>query len=165
MKKEAKTTHLNTLYESIIKKLLSNKANFRIIEHKPLFTMEDVFDTLDIKPEQMGKTMLLFAESCGVIAVVVPGSLKVDLAKVAKSISKPRNKVKFSDRKEVESLGISVGAISPFFDCVSKVIVDKSFLSQEMVYCGSGDLGRTISISVEDLIKITSAQVADVVKE
>lgn len=165
MRKETKTTHLNQLYEAVIKKLLSDKLIFKIIEHKPLSTMEDVFNTLEIKPEQMGKTIILSVVDYGLVAVVIPGSLKLDLAKVAKAISKPRNKVKFAERKEVESLGISVGAISPFFDCFSKVIVDESFLSQEMVYCGSGDLGKTISISINDLVKVTSAQTEDVVKK
>lgn len=157
-------TQLSHLYDAVVKKLLLNNVIFKIIEHKPLFTMEDVLNTLEIKPEQMGKTIILSVLEYGLVAIVVPGQLKVDLVKVSKIISISRNQIKFAEKKDIEDLGISVGAVSPFFDCFSKVIVDESFLSQEMVYCGSGDLGKTISISVHDLINLTSAKVGDVVK-
>ncbi len=158
-------TKSNFLFEAVVKKLESNKVFFNIIEHKPLFIMEDVYNTLNVKPEKTAKTILLSVDDYGLIAVVVPGLSKVDLAKIAKSIIKPRNKIKFAEKKEVEKIGISIGSVSPFFDCFAKMIVDKSLLSQDIVFCGSGDLSKTISVQIHNLLKITSAEIADVIKD
>ncbi len=91
-------TKSNFLFEAVVKKLESNKVFFNIIEHKPLFIMEDVYNTLNVKPEKTAKTILLSVDDYGLIAVVVPGLSKVDLAKIAKSIIKPRNKIKFAEK-------------------------------------------------------------------
>jgi len=164
MRKENTTINSNPLFDLVVKKLLSYKVNFKVIEHKPLFSIGDVLATMNILPEQMGKTIILSQGDGKLIALITPGLLQADLARVAKYLKMPRNFVKFATKNELEGVGVVVGSISPFFDCISRVIVDEKLLSQEIIYCGSGDLCKTISITASDLIKVTGADVTSVTK-
>lgn len=164
MRSKNNTTQQHSAFKKVANRLEKNGIIYKVIEHEPLVTMGDVFETLKVNSKQAGKTLLLSVEGFGMVAVVLPGTSKIDLTKVSKFLAVPRSKIRFLVKKEVEDLGISIGSASPFLDFITKVIIDESFLSQDQLYCGSGDLCKTIVISIRDLVQTTSAGIADVVK-
>lgn len=151
-----------TVFESIVGMLQALKISFEIIDHPPVYTIEDVLGVLPLKLDEMAKTIVMLLNRSDLVAVVIPGSSRVDYSKVAKVLGVSRNMIKFADKSEVEKTGMAIGSISPLHNCFAKVIVDSRLLKKERVFCGSGDLKKTISISPATIVEINKAIIADV---
>ena len=67
----------------IVKFLDSKKIKYEIVEHKTVYTAYDKAATLKIKPNVIGKTLVLKA-SGGLVMVLVPGNKNLDLAKITR---------------------------------------------------------------------------------
>jgi len=153
-----------TIAETIIERLNISGYSPEVIDHDPVITMEDVVQTLDISIASMAKTILLFHKEIGLIAVILPGMNKVDYSKVAGILHIPPKTVKMAGQEILTNLGLSSGDICPFYYFFQKTIIDVALLKQQFVYCGSGDLQKTIMITPKEIVKATAAIVADASK-
>jgi prolyl-tRNA editing enzyme YbaK/EbsC (Cys-tRNA(Pro) deacylase) len=152
------------IFQSIEAVLHSKGVSFGVIDHSPLVTMDDVVRTLDIPAKAMAKTLLFSLGEGKLVAVVLPGLGKVDYAKVAKTLQVKRQSLCLASEEEVGDAGLFAGAVSPLDSVFHTVVMDSALLAEQMVYCGSGDLSKTIRIAPEKIVEITSAVVADVSK-
>jgi Cys-tRNA(Pro)/Cys-tRNA(Cys) deacylase len=115
---------------------------------------EMVFKTLVVMPPESGKKPLL---------VMVPANHQLDLKKLADVVG--AKKLKMATHREAEQLtGLQVGGISavallgkPFV-----IFIDHSAGKLDRIIISAGKRGLQIKLAVKDLIKLTSARIADV---
>lgn len=148
--------------ETIIERLNTSGYSPRVMSHDPVITMEDVVRTLNMPVASMAKTILLSHKEIGLIAVVLPGMNKVSYSKVANILHVSRKTVKIAERKILKGLGLSSGDICPFYEFFQKTIIDASLLTQQFVYCGSGNPRKTIIITPQEIVKATGAIVENI---
>jgi|GEM_PF-3259301 len=151
-----------TTTEKILERLKFSGYSPKIIDHDPVITMDDVVRTLDIPVASMAKTILLYQKEIGLIAVVLPGMSKVDYSKVANTLHVPQKTVKIAEQKILTGFGLNSGDVCPFYEFFQKTIVDTALLTQQFVYCGSGNPRKTIMISSQEMVNATVATVMDV---
>jgi prolyl-tRNA editing enzyme YbaK/EbsC (Cys-tRNA(Pro) deacylase) len=115
-----------TVPVKITKFLDSKKLKYEIVEHKTVYTAYDKAATLRVKPNVIGKTLVLKAGSDLVMALI-PGNKNADLAKLKKMIysatrlrstgaSARQGKLDFVSETILKNKfkGIKLGAIPPF---------------------------------------------------
>ncbi len=96
------------------------------------------------------------------VLVLVPGGRRFDWPKLRAALGVRR--LALPDAAEArDATGYERGAITPFGASHAwPVIVDASALSQELVAIGGGARGTNIHLAPSDLVRATSATVADV---
>ncbi|MEK6839456.1 MAG: YbaK/EbsC family protein [Nanoarchaeota archaeon] len=150
-----------TSFEDLSTLLVSKGIAFKVLEHKPVFTMEDVVRELDIPRQSMAKVLLVSIIGKGLYRVVLPGMSRLNLQRLASVLGVSRRNIQFAEKEVVEQAGFTVGAISPFGGQVSTCI-DQSLLDQEVLYCGAGDNDKTFSLKPADIVSLSSALVANI---
>ncbi len=148
-------------FENLRLLLINNKIDFEVITHKPVFTMEDVVRELNIPQEAMAKTLIIDTDDRGLVRIIIPGTARLDIKKLALIIGISEKSIHLADRKTIEQLGFTIGAIPPFGGDLPTYI-DNSFLNQDLLYCGAGDNDKTFSIKPHDIIHLTSAVITHV---
>jgi len=117
---------------------------------------------LGVPPEQVFKTIVVKREGKGKpILAVVPAPGEVDLKAVAKAVGE--KKVVLPTEREAEQLtGLQAGGISPLalIHKGFQVLIDESAQSLGEIYISGGQRGLNVRLPVEDLLKLTNAQLA-----
>ena len=118
---------------------------------------------LGIEPERMLKTLL--AEVDGrLVCGVVPVSGSLDLKALATAVGGKRG-VMAEPAAAERSTGYVVGGISPLGQRTRiATVVDESAELFETVYVSAGRRGLSVELAPADLVRLTSAVVADVAR-
>jgi Cys-tRNA(Pro)/Cys-tRNA(Cys) deacylase len=150
---------------NVIRLLESRNARFKALElpEEKLSALEtasllhvsvgNVFKSIVIQSEKKGKPIL----------AIVPGSMEVDMKKLANLLEQKR--LQIPSEREVEQLtGLQVGGISPIallnkgFD----IVLDQTALLVEEIHISGGQRGLTLLINVKDLIALIDPKIADI---
>lgn len=119
---------------------------------------------LNIPIELVWKTIVVTRDAprARPILAVLPGSLEVDLKLLAKSLGE--KKLNLPTEHEAELLtGLQAGGISPLallqrgFD----VVIDETCQLFDTIHISGGQRGLNICLPMQDLIRLTNAQMAD----
>lgn len=165
-------THL-TGYARVLELLKLHRIVFEIKEHRPVRSMGDVKEVLDVSPGDMVKSILIAADPCDhhprdadLYLIAVPVDRKLDMAKVANVVDKRHERLRLATQIEVEDLtGFRVASIPPFGHPKKiPVILDRLLAAKKKVWCGTGKATESLGLSVEDLKKLSTFTVADVSK-
>ena len=104
---------------------------------------------------------------CGDLALLalVPGDRRADPAKVAGAAGAA--KAKIAGAAEVEAAtGFRPGAVAPFaLRRVERVLVDRSLLAHDAVWVGAGSPNHLAALAPADLVRLSRAELADLVRE
>jgi len=161
----------------IVKFLDSKKIKYEIVEHKTVYTAYDKAATLKIKPNVIGKTLVLKA-SGGLVMVLVPGNKNLDLAKItrlreaeacfgeakarlrSKGASARQGKISFVSEKVLKNKfkGVKLGAIPPFGELwlgspehggggKLPLFLDKELMRQRFIFVSSGIYEASFKLS------------------
>ena len=121
---------------------------------------------LDISASWVYKTIVVKRKEGKAILAIVPGDSDVDLKALAKVLGE--KKIFLTTQNEAEKLTkLEAGGISPLalinkgFD----VVLDSSAKSYEQIHISGGQRGLNIRLGVDDLIKLTQAQVGEIRNE
>lgn len=145
----------DNVFQAIVDKLQVEGLSFTVIEHEPVYTMEQACEVCGNSPEEGVK--VLFArmykskkeyEYC---LVVWTGNKPVDFKQIANLLE--AKKIKLASPEEVKSnLGIEIGALSPFgYSGAYPVVFDSNLLQQEILFINAGVHNRTIKLASKDL--------------
>ena len=119
---------------------------------------------LKVPPDQVFKTIVLKRETRGkYILAVIPGDKEVDLKAVARCIGE--KKVLVPTEREAEKItGLQAGGISPLalIHKGFQVFLDSSASNQTEIYISAGQRGLMVSLPVDALLTLTSAQLAEI---
>ena len=126
-----------------------------------------VADVLGVPPEQVYKTLVVLNEEAGnrPLLVMIAGPDELDHRLLARSIGAKATRM--APRREAERLtGLLVGGIGalalvnrPFVPCI-----ERAALAFEWVLVNGGRRGLNLRVGVQDLIRLTGAQVVDAVR-
>ncbi len=126
---------------------------------------EEIAVHLNVEPEMVFKTLVVMPPESEKkpLLIMVPANHQLDLKKLADVVG--AKKLKMATHREAEQLtGLQVGGISavallgkPFV-----IFIDHSASKLDRIIISAGKRGLQIKLAVKDLIKLTSARIADV---
>ena len=124
----------------------------------------DVAQLLAVSPDVVFKTIVVTREKGKKpILAVIPGPATVDLKLLAASLGE--KKVSLPTEREAEQItGLQAGGISPLalINKGFQVVIDSIAQSYSEIHISGGQRGLNIKLSVNDLIKLTSARVSSI---
>jgi Cys-tRNA(Pro) deacylase len=127
-------------------------------------TAEDAAEAVGCDLSQIVKS-LVFACDGRWILVMVPGDRRADRAKVAAEAGCER--VKTAGPEDVERVtGFEAGGVAPFpLPGVAAVLVERTLLSQEVVWIGAGTRRHMAALAPADLARVARARAVDAVSD
>ncbi|MDA0269760.1 MAG: Cys-tRNA(Pro) deacylase [Chloroflexi bacterium] len=120
-------------------------------------------EVLGVEPERVFKTLV--AKADGRLAVgIVPVAMRLDLKALAVALG--ARKAEMADPAEAQrATGYVVGGISPLGQKRRlATVLDASAMSQETIYVSAGRRGVEIVLAPADLVRLTSATVAEIAR-
>ena len=151
--------------KKIINFLDKKGIKYERICHRKVFTVHDKAATLRVKPNIIGKTLILKIDNELVMALV-PGNKNLDKNKFKKSVNLYRKKQKLKPVKNLNFIserlmkskfrGVKIGAVPPFGNLWGvPIFVDKSLLNLTKIIVNGGDYNWSIKITPPVLKKLT----------
>jgi Ala-tRNA(Pro) deacylase len=147
--------------QKIIKYLDKANIKYEIINHKTVFTAYDKAATLKIKPNVIGKTLVLKADK-DLIMVLVPGNKNLDLVKI-KKVAKVK-KVDFISETIIKNKfkGVKLGAIPPFPLALRSLgegggiplFIDRGLAKEKNIFVSSGIYETSFKVSPKVLERL-----------
>ena len=125
-----------------------------------------VAELLDIPPEFVYKTIVVTRLKKGkTILAVIPGPSEVDLKALAKAVGEKKVKLA-TERQAEEKTGLQAGGISPLalINRGFQVVLDSSALAHDEIYISGGQRGIDLSLSPQDIVKLTNAKIEEICK-
>lgn len=158
----------------IIKFLDSKKIKYEIVNHKTVYTAYDKAATLKVKPNVIGKTLVLKVDK-DLIMVLVPGNKNLDLLKIKKAVNEQtrlreaearfgeakarlrsgkasarQGKIGFVSETIIKNKfkGVKLGAIPPFGEIYKlPVFVDRGLAKEKNIFVNSGIYEASFKVS------------------
>ena len=114
--------------------------------------------------EHIAKSMVLKKNDGGYVLVVLPGLLKIDFKRFAKTLD--TEKVSLAPAAEAERIvRCSVGSVHPFGNLVNlTTYFERNLLALEFVYFNPGLHTKSIKISTDDLVRLIKPAITDFAK-
>lgn len=148
-----------------LKQFLDNHKVWHQFVMKPeTIHTADAANVTGIELHKVTKNLVSITDTGEYILLIVPGDSKVNLKEVAKMLDvKKIRLVPFSDAEKISGYPPggtpSVGHKTPM-----RTIIEKKLLNFETVYCGGGSRDKLLEIKVQDIVKLNSAIIAELVK-
>lgn len=135
--------------ENILKKL---NIRYESIQHAAVFTMEEAERACNHTPQEGVKTLLVKSDGGELSLAVLRGDHRLDFQK-AKDLIKAR-KVRMADSQDLEKIGVSEGALTPFgYQVPLQVLLDNSISETQYSYINPGVNTETFKLKSKNLIK------------
>jgi Ala-tRNA(Pro) deacylase len=141
-------------------------VDFDVLEHERTERAADEATALGIGAEDVAKTLVLVAPNDNVRAVL-PASERIDLHKVAAVVGVGAKKVHLASEDDLarDYSDFELGAVPPFGGREDQVIVDERLAARDSVVLEAGSHDRSVRLKAADLVRLTTAQVADICRE
>jgi prolyl-tRNA editing enzyme YbaK/EbsC (Cys-tRNA(Pro) deacylase) len=157
--------------ESFLKFLDKNKIKYELISHKTVFTAYDKAATLKLKPEIVGKTLILKIDNKDFVLALIGADKNLDKVKFKKILNNWRKKKKEKIAKNIDFVSektikekfkpAQVGAVPPFgIFWKLPTFVDKSLVSKPKIIVNIGDYNFSIKISPKIFKKLPDFVIA-----
>ena len=129
----------------------------------PLRDLAAAPGVLGLPAAAVGRPTLL-ADQAGAVVVLAPADAEVDRAGVASLLGRPGLEPVPPDRAPGLT-GYLLAFVPPVgLECPTALVVDERVAAQDVVYTAAGEPGVILKVSGPDLVKATSAVVADVTR-
>ena len=156
-------------YNRVLEMLNKQNVDYNIIHHKPVYTMRDVANELDIPENSKVKTLVLKTEQPTLNSLVICGISaqgKLDFKLLATLLNTSRSKLSMASSSFImEEIGMSKGAIGLLVPKGEQMLFLSNYFShQRYLYFGIGRNDKTIKISRQDLLSITNISVVEIEK-
>ena len=151
------------VYKIIISTLQSENISYEVLEHEPVFTMEEAVAATESRPEQNVKVLFAKAyqskRNYSYCLLVWTGNKPVDFELAAETLLV--KKIKLASADEVkEKLGIEIGALSPIgYKEEFPILADRRLFEQSDLYINPGVHDRTIKMPSDSLKQILEMSV------
>ncbi|GAB4382359.1 MAG: hypothetical protein Kow00121_42470 [Elainellaceae cyanobacterium] len=159
-----KTDQATNGYANAKNILDSQQADYEIIEHRPVLSIEDVQKQLEreIKssPYCIIKTILInIRKTDEFIAILLQADKRLDTDKIAQLLGVNRYHINFAREKELLRIGFPLGGIAPFGfepDLNIRKFADRTIAARrcKWFYTGIGDNRKTLKIKRQDFLKV-----------
>jgi prolyl-tRNA editing enzyme YbaK/EbsC (Cys-tRNA(Pro) deacylase) len=141
----------------------------RLAAHTP--TVEAAAQVMGTTAARIAKSLLFLLEQGEVepepLLVIANGTGRVDYRSVAACVGLSRKRVRLADAATVQAVtGYPVGGVPPLgHPRPLRTLIDRRVLEQPEVYAGGGALNALLRIVPSEIVRITGAQMVDIVVE
>jgi aspartyl-tRNA synthetase len=151
---ETKSGPTESVFEKIKNLLDQNKIEYKLMEHKAVFTSEDAAAVRKTELKLGAKALIMKADKKPIM-IVVPGDKKVDTSLFKKTYQiKDLEMAKPDEVKTVT--GVEIGAVPPFGNLFKiPLYFDKTIIENETIFFNAGSHSKSISMNGLDLEKAT----------
>lgn len=150
--------------QKVIKFLEVNKVRYETIPHRTVYTAYDKAATLKVKPNIIGKTLVLKTDQ-DLVIVLIPANKNLDKNKFKKIVNDWRKKqgkklvknIDFISEKLMKNRfkAVKIGAIPPFGNLFKlPTFIDRALINQPKIIFNSGNYNISIKISAAVVKKI-----------
>lgn len=144
--------------------LKRNNVWYRFIRKPETVHTADAARVADVELKRITKNLVCKMSEGEYVLLIIPGDKRVDLKRVA-GVLKVRNVSLVPFEKAEEISGYPPGGTpSVGHKTKMKVIIDKSILAYETVYCGGGTRDRLLELRTKDILKLNNAITAEIVR-
>jgi len=139
-------------------------ARYRLLEHAPVFTSAEAARVRGTPIEAGAKALVLLAAAAPV-QVVLPGSRRVDNARVRALLG--TRTLRFATSEELRALtGCVPGAVPPFGNLFGlPVLVDEALAAREEIAFNAGSNDVSIVMAAADFLRLSAARVHSLSRE
>ena len=125
---------------------------------------ERVAELLSMAPEQIFKTLIVRGDNSGPMLVLAPAGTEIDMRALARSSGDKR--VEMVPQREVLGLtGYVRGAVTPLgIPRNYPVFIEETAILWDLIGISAGAKGMELTLAPADLVRITSAQLADIAR-
>ena len=114
--------------------------------------------------EQVFKTLVTAGASQGLYVFIVPVAEELDLKKAAKAAGE-KNIALIASKDLLKNTGYIHGGCSPLgMKKLYPTFIHESAILLETMVCSAGKIGAQIELAPDDLLSLTKAQYADIIK-
>ena len=142
-------------------------VDYELLEHAHTERAADEAEALGVAPEEVAKTLVL-ATPGGNVRAVLPASERVDFGKVAELVGTGKKKVHLAPEDDLKRdyPDFDLGAVPPLGGKDGdQVIVDSRVAGRDSVVLEAGSHERSVRLKAADLVRLTGARVADILRE
>lgn len=141
-------------FEKIIELLNQNKIQYKLMEHKPVFTSEEAAEVRKTELKLGAKALIMKADKKPIM-IVVPGNKKVDTS-IFKKLYQIKD-LEMATKDEVKTISdVEVGAVPPFGNLFKiPLYFDQEIISNQTVVFNAGSHSKSILMKGSDLEKVT----------
>lgn len=142
--------------------LKSNNLDFKICDFDEFtHTAQQAADALKCSVSEIAKSLIFKSVSGQPILVIASGSNRVDESKIANLLDEIIAKADADFVKK--STGYTIGGVPPFaFPKKITTFIDQDLLKFDRIWAAAGTNNSVFSITPDNLVKLTSGQVADI---
>jgi Ala-tRNA(Pro) deacylase len=142
-------------------------VEYELVEHEHAFGAASEADAAGVRAENAAKSVLLH-NGAGYRLVVTQASDRLDLGKVRDLLDASRAELRLATEQEMGSdfPQFELGAIPPLGEMLpAPEIVDRRLLEHDRVLCNGGDHTHSVLLDPNDIVRVSSAQLADVCED
>ncbi len=150
--------------QKILKFLNENKIKYEIVSHKTVYTAYDKAATLKIKPNVIGKTLVLKTDN-EIAMLLISGNKNLDKVKFQKVLNAHKKKqgdkfvkkVDFISEKVMKNKfkGIKLGAVPPFGKLWKlPIFIDRGLLKEKNIFVNAGIYEASFKLSPRNFKKL-----------
>ena len=139
---------------------------YELIEHRPVMSAGAEADELGRPHAQTAKTIVLHDGRAYVI-VAVSAADRLDMHKLRELLGASRHlRLATEDEIARDFPTLEVGAVPPFGPMVPVAeVLDSALAAQKQIVCPAGDHSHSVAVDPSEVIRVTSAQVADITED
>ena len=142
--------------------LEKNHVWHRFIEKAETIHTSDAAEATGIDLHRITKNLVSKTDKDEFVMLIIPGDKKVNLKKAAKTLDvKNVQVIPFAEADKISGYPPG-GTPSIGYKTKMRVLVDRTLLNYETVYCGGGSRDRLLELKVEDVIRLNNAIVAEI---
>lgn len=137
----------------------------RFLEKPETIHTTDASRSTGINLNRITKNLVCKTSDGGYALLVIPGDRRVNLRKAAQALN-ARNVQLLNFREAEEISGYPPGGTpSVYHKTALTVVVDRSLLAQETLFCGGGTRSRLLELRTTDVLKLSKAIDAAICEE
>jgi Ala-tRNA(Pro) deacylase len=140
-------------------------VDYELLPHPRTETATAEAEALGLDPQEVAKTIVLSTPG-GYVRAVLPASERIDLSKVREQVEGGK-RIHLANEEDLQRdyPGFDLGAVPPFGGEGDRVLVDARLARRETVVLEAGSHEQSVRIKTADLLRLTQADVVDLVQE
>lgn len=152
------------IFHTVQDLLDSAAVPYTVLKHPPVVTVAQARTLVPELLPRLATTVAFSVKDAGYVLVTTRAGDRVGYPALARAIAVNRRRLRLAGPQAVElALGFEIGGVGPFpVSGVDQVIVDTRVAAWDRLACGAGVRTRSIDIAVADLLKVSSAAIAEV---
>lgn len=160
------TAALSPSAEKVQQDLISAGFSNKVIEMKtPTRSAAEAAETVGCQVGQIAKSLVFRGQSTQrPVLVIASGANRVDEGKLAAALDEPMAMARPDDVRALT--GFAIGGVPPLgHQTPMKTLIDADLMTHELIWAAAGTPRAMFSLTPDDLLRMTGAEVKDIRKE